>query len=141
MLRSVISKSVKRSISRQLAPSSTLNDSVLEEAASWSSLHDSISEHTDPRSSKPLLEQFRPRWPQPPITKLAEVDEFPGILPIPETRTIPVSALRFQMQVSFSHGASLYYEHLHFNPADFKVILRVRHILFIYHTLNNYIIA
>jgi hypothetical protein len=125
MLRSIISKSVKRSFYRQAAPSSTLRDSITEEGASWSSLHHSISDHTDPRSTKPLLEQFRPRWPQPPITKLAEADEFPGIFPIPETRSIPASVLRFSMQASFSHGASLYYEHLHYNPADFKVTLRV----------------
>ena len=111
MLRSIISKSVKRNFYRQAAPSSTVRDS--------------ITDHTDPRSTKPLLEQFRPRWPQPPITKLAEVDEFPGIFPIPETRSIPESVLRFSMQASFSHGASIYYEHMHYNPADFKVTLRV----------------
>lgn len=40
-------------------------------------------------------------------------------------RTIPDSKLRFQTKSTFSVGSSIFYPHLKFNPADFKVALVV----------------
>jgi len=40
-------------------------------------------------------------------------------------RTIPDSKLRFQLKASFSQGSSIFYPHLKFHPADFKVGLVV----------------
>lgn len=94
-------------------------------SSACSSQRENILKHGNPAAAVPLLEQYRPRWPQLPIEKPAEKDEFIGILPIPETRTIPASVLRFQMSATFAHGTSIIYEHMSFNPADFKVGLKV----------------
>lgn len=111
MLRSVVAKVGQRGAYQQVALCSILRESIYE--------------HSSPASAIPLLEQYRPRWPQLPITKLAEEGECRGVLPIPETRTISASLLRFEMRATFSHGSSLIYEHMAFNPADFKVGVKV----------------
>jgi hypothetical protein len=111
MLRSTVTRTVRCSF-HQLS-------------SACSSQRDNIFKHGSPAAAVPLLEQYRPRWPQLPMDTPAEKDEFNGILPIPETRTIPASVLRFQMSATFAHGSSLIYEHMSFNPADFKVGLKV----------------
>jgi hypothetical protein len=40
-------------------------------------------------------------------------------------RTIPDSKLRFQMRATFSQGSAIFYPHLKFHPADYKVGLVV----------------
>ena len=111
MLRSVVAKVGQRRASQQIALSSTLRESIFK--------------HSNVCAAVPLLEQYRPRWPQLPIPKLAEKGECLGVLPIPETRTISPSVLRFQMRATFTHGSSLIYEHMAFNPVDFKVGVKV----------------
>ena len=41
------------------------------------------------------------------------------------TRTIPDSVLRFRLKSTFEHGISVYYPHLKYHPADYKVALFV----------------
>jgi hypothetical protein len=89
------------------------------------SSYPSINPHMTPSSPKPLVEHYRPTWPESPLPPVPEKEEFNGLFPLAETREIPASVLRFQMQATFSHGNSIFYKHLHFNPADYKVGLLV----------------
>ena len=41
-------------------------------------------------------------------------------------RTVPDSALRFRFKASFDAGSAIHYKHLQINPADFKVVMKVR---------------
>lgn len=108
-----------------------------QQSALCSSLRENLAEHSSSCSAVPLLEQYRPRWPQLPITKLPEEGECRGILPIPETRAISPSLLRFQMNATFTHGSSLIYEHMSFNPVDFKVGLKVGFLMSIEEVLEK----
>jgi hypothetical protein len=87
----------------------------------------SINSHNSAAAAAPLLEHFRSRWPQSTIPKIA-----PGSssLKIPKQRAIPSSALRFSFSATFGHGSSIYYSHLNYHPADFKVALKVRQVRF-----------
>lgn len=76
------------------------------------------------RSPQPLMEHFRSTWPEPPRMTKEEEKKF-----IPP-RTVAESALRFEMTSSFHHGTALYYPHLQYNPADFKVKLMVSNLVF-----------
>ena len=111
MLRSVLSSAGKRIVNQQ--------------TAAFSSVHETIHGHDSSTASVPLIEHYQPRWPKLPITKPAATGEFSGIMAIPAHRAIPAKALRFEMTATFSHGASIYYEHMTFNPCDFKVGLKV----------------
>ena len=82
----------------------------------------SILPHNSPASSAPLVQHFRPRWPEP---ELAVVPP-DAALKLPEQRTVSEKILRFQMSATFSHGTSIFYPHLKFNPADIKVSVKVR---------------
>ena len=111
MLRSTLTKVGKKSSQKQ--------------GLAFSSLHATIHGHNATSAAIPLIEHHRPRWPRLPIPKPAKQDEFEGIMGIPPTRTVPASALRFQIQATFSHGTSLFYEHMPCNPIDFRVRLHV----------------
>ena len=111
MLRSTVTKAGKWRLNRQ--------------STAFSSLHETIHSHNTTSAAIPLIEHHRPRWPRLPIPKPAEQDEFNGIMAIPEIRSVPASALRFEIQATFNHGTSLYYEHMPCNPVDFRVRLFV----------------
>jgi hypothetical protein len=65
-----------------------------------------------------LIDKYRNTWPDPqPV-----VDKSEPVLP---PRTIPDSVLRFKLSASFDVGSSLFYSHVKFHPADFKVTLFV----------------
>ncbi len=97
--------------------------------ANISSAH-SINPHNSSASATPLIEHYRPRWPQPPLPSApsGDVSSLDGVVPIlniPAKRSIPATALRFSLSATFSHGSSIYYSHLQYHPADFKVSLKV----------------
>ena len=90
----------------------------------------SINPHNSPASATPLIEHYRPRWPQPPLPSVpsggkSSLDGVVPILNIPAKRSVPATALRFSLSATFSHGSSIYYSHLQYHPADFKVSLKV----------------
>ena len=90
----------------------------------------SINQHNSPAAAVPLIEHYRPRWPQPPLAAAptGNKTELNGIVPVlnrPKTRSVPASALRFSLSATFSHGSSIYYSHLQYHPTDFKVALKV----------------
>jgi hypothetical protein len=76
-----------------------------------------IQKHNSPNSKMPLLEHYRPTWPDPDFVKL----ELP---PLPE-RTVPDSALKFEFTASFSKGTAEFYKHLQTSPSDIRVKMRV----------------
>ena len=78
----------------------------------------SIHAHNNSRASIPLLEHYRSTWPEVPMSK--EIEE--KVLP---PRTVPSDALRFQLTATFDHGNAVFYPHLKFHPADYKVIMWV----------------
>lgn len=67
-----------------------------------------------------LMEKFRTTWPHPKPTK--EI-----IASIP-ARTIPDDVLRFKLSATFDHGMAIFYPHLKYHPADFKVTLMVKYV-------------
>lgn len=77
--------------------------------------------HNSPRSPAPLIESFKTTWPAPALSPAAA-----AAAPALPKRTVPDHKLRFQLKASFSQGSSIFYPHLKFNPADFKVGLVVR---------------
>lgn len=85
------------------------------------SLSDSILNHNSPNASIPLIEHYRSSWPEPqPI-----VEEGADKMIIPPIRTVSDDKLVFTLKSSFNHGNSIFYPHLKFNPADYKVALQV----------------
>ncbi len=65
----------------------------------------------------PFVENVRSTWP--------EMKPSPEVLKLIPKRTVPDSELRFTLRAQFEHGMAIFYPHLKFNPADFKVILDV----------------
>jgi hypothetical protein len=86
-----------------------------------------IRGHNNRNSNAPLLEKYRPVWPDSDFGK-GNVEELP-------LRSVPQEDLKFQLTASFENGSSLFYPHLPHNPADFKVKLSVRH--FYDHMVND----
>jgi len=87
-----------------------------------------INGHNSPSAAVPLLEHYRPRWPLPAFAPEPTTSPLDGIVPtlrVPKQRSIPASVLRFSMQATFSHGSSIFYKHLAYHPADYKVSLKV----------------
>ena len=78
-----------------------------------------LHSHNSPRSARPLIGQYKPRWPVAAKKPLAK-----ELAPVP--RTVPSEKLRFQFRTTFGHGSSILYPHLKFHPADFKVGLVVK---------------
>ncbi len=76
-----------------------------------------IRSHNNRNSNAPLLEKYRPVWPDSDFGK-GKIEELP-------IRTIDDNDLNFGLTASFEHGAALFYPHLPHNPADFKVKLLV----------------
>ena len=72
------------------------------------------------RKSSPFVEHFRPVWPEKP--SLLETNS--ELRQLPE-RTVPDSVLTFKLRATFDQGTAIYYPHLKFNPADFKVVMAV----------------
>ena len=85
----------------------------------------SIDKHVGTAVSQPLIEHYRPRWPEPQY-KIDETNEL-SVSPSSKvlSRTIPDSKLRFKLKSTFDHGASIFYPHLKFHAADYKVTLLV----------------
>ena len=84
----------------------------------------SINSHNNAGAAAPLIEHFRSRWPHAPIPTIPSGSN--DNLTIPKQRMVPTSVLRFSFTATFGHGSSIYYSHLSYNPADFKVALKVR---------------
>lgn len=78
-----------------------------------------LHSHNSPRSARPLIGQYKPRWPVAAKKPLAE-----ELTPVP--RTVSSENLRFQFRTTFGHGSSILYPHLKFHPADYKVGLVVK---------------
>ena len=78
-----------------------------------------LHQHNSKTAARPLISQYRPRWPRPAKRAIAE-----DLKPIP--RTVPADKLRFQFRATFGHGSSILYPHLKFHPADYKVGLVVK---------------
>lgn len=95
-----------------------------------SSSINSVNSHVSSKSPIPLIENYRSRWPQPSIA--AEIKN----IDLPK-RTVPDECLEFEVKSSFEQGSAIFYPHLQFNPADFKVKLRVRNPYIILNALNS----
>jgi len=65
------------------------------------------------------MEVFKTTWPSPPLPTASAVA---AVVP---KRTVPDNKLRFQLKATFSQGSSIFYPHLKFHPADYKVGLVV----------------
>lgn len=76
-----------------------------------------IHGHNNKNSNAPLLEKYRPVWPDADFGK-GKVEELP-------LRSVAEKDLKFGLTASFESGSSLFYPHLPHNPADFKVKLSV----------------
>ena len=81
----------------------------------------SIREYNNPRSATPLIEHYKSRWPEPPQSKALE-----SVVANLPKRTVSESDLKFELRATFDHGRAYLYPHMKFNPADFKVIMKVR---------------
>ncbi len=79
----------------------------------------SLHLHNSKTAARPLISQYRSRWPRPAKRAVAE-----DLKPI--ARTVPSDKLQFQFRATFGHGTSILYPHLKFHPADFKVGLVVK---------------
>ncbi len=77
-----------------------------------------IRSHNNKNASAPLIEKYRPTWPDSDFAKSAKPDQ---LLP----RTIPDEVLNFELTASLEHGSAIFYPHLPTNPADIKVRLTV----------------
>lgn len=78
-----------------------------------------IRAHNNKNSNAPLLEKYRPVWPDADFGK-GKPEELP-------VRTVSDDVLRFELTASFESGTSLLYPHLPHNPADFKAKLKVQY--------------
>ena len=77
-----------------------------------------LGEHVNPNSKSPLLQSYRTTWPDPsPVTNVPE--------PVLPKRTVPDHVLKFKLSATYEHGTAIFFPHLKFNPADFKVALYV----------------
>lgn len=99
-----------------------INATAARSSSSSSSSTIKINHVNAASASIPLICSYRPRWPQPPLhgsagNKMESIN-------VPD-RTVPDSALRFKLNANFDHGSGILYPHLKFNPADFKVIMKV----------------
>ena len=86
----------------------------------------SINAHNSASAATPLVEHFRSKWPQKknfPSQSLPDTEL--QNLTLPETRLVPASSLKFSLSATFSSGSSIFYSHLQYHPADFKVSLKV----------------
>lgn len=92
-----------------------------------------IEKHLGASAGLPLIEHYRPRWPEPAFnideTNKLSVSPSSKVLP----RTVPDSKLRFKLKSTFDHGASIFYPHLKFHAADYKVTLFVSSYSYLYH--------
>lgn len=84
-----------------------------------------LRDHNSPRSHAPLLESYKTAWPSPALRSAPSEGATSAIAPVMLPRTIPDHKLRFQLKASFSQGSSIFYPHLKFHPADYKVGLVV----------------
>ena len=88
-------------------------------------IYPTIEKHFGSSAGLPLIEHYRPRWPEPAYnideTNKLSVSPSSKVLP----RTIPDNKLRFKLRATFDHGASIFYPHLKFHAADYKVTLLV----------------
>ena len=100
-------------LSSQSSPSSSSSRTF-----SSQSKYSPIDDHRGGEKTTPLIEHFRPKWPEPTVLKFKDTAK--DILP---HRTVPDSALRFKLTATLTHGQSIYYSHMKFNPADFKVTM------------------
>mmetsp|Transcript_11041 Transcript_11041/g.15233 ORF Transcript_11041/g.15233 Transcript_11041/m.15233 type:complete len:183 (-) Transcript_11041:3-551(-) len=86
-----------------------------------------LSKHLSPNASAPLIQAYRPLWPDPEYFRGSVIESSTESLPAVNLppRTIPDSALRFTFKTTFQPGSAISYTHLRINPADFKVSLKV----------------
>ena len=103
---------------------SKIRGNILRQAGAFRALSSSgevspLHTHNAKTAARPLISQFRPRWPQPPKEMVTE--ELKSI-----NRTVASDKLHFQFRATFGHGSSILYPHLKFHPADFKVGLVVK---------------
>lgn len=83
----------------------------------------SWSNHNNSNKAVPFVEHFRPCWPERPM----QTSQLNTKLIVP-VRTVPDSVLTFKLKATFDQGTAIYYPHLQFNPADFKVkMMVIRH--------------
>ncbi len=78
-----------------------------------------ITEFNHREAAEPLIEKYRPTWPDSDFS----VPNKESIV-IPQ-RTIPEEKLTFEMKMSMDRGSAFLYPHMPINPADAKVKLWV----------------
>lgn len=80
-----------------------------------------ISKHNRAGASVPLVQHYRSSWPNTAHDLPVGVEE-----PVLPPRTIDDNVLHFKMSARYDFGSSIFYPHLDFHPADFKVALMVK---------------
>lgn len=86
-----------------------------------------MGRYNNPNSKAPLVEKYRPLWPDVDFTALSkgETDDV-TLLP----RTVDPTKLIFDIKMTLKTGTSVFYPHLKTNPADCKVALTVHQFSF-----------
>ena len=110
-LNNITSGSIKKLLSTTKATAATVTST--------------IDKHIGSSVSQPLIEHHQSRWPEPSydIDETNKLSVSPSSKALP--RTVPDSKLRFRLKSTFDHGASIFYPHLKFHAADYKVTLLV----------------
>jgi hypothetical protein len=80
-----------------------------------------ISKHNRPGATTPLVQHYRSSWPNTAHDLPADVEE-----PVLPPRTIDDNVLHFKLSARYDFGSSVFYPHLDYHPADFKVALLVK---------------
>jgi hypothetical protein len=76
----------------------------------------SIHHYNSPNSHAPLIERYRPSWPDADF-ELVDQSQFPQLPP----RTVPDDLFNFEYRTSSTKGTAKFYTHLMVNPADIRV--------------------
>lgn len=80
--------------------------------------------HLNKNSEAPLVELYRPNWPDPDFENVIPED----LPPLPP-RTVPDHLYQFEFRNSSEKGAARFYKHFMTNPADVRVKAQVRYVL------------
>ena len=79
-----------------------------------------FSEHNRVGAAVPFVQHYRSQWPNFAHELPPDVEE-----PVLPPRTVDDSVLRFKLTSRYDFGSSIFYSHMDYHPADFKVALMV----------------
>lgn len=87
----------------------------------------SIGQFNTPNSHAPLVERYRPTWPDADFEMVNE-----NALPPLPPRTVPDELFVFDYRTTSHKGTAKFYNHLMVNPADIRVKAQVSLVRFGY---------